>query len=885
MAQARIEDLVVPTTNEREAIEIEFVYAARSPIVALDVGLATPLGTTRKLLPASFAGVEGKRGAGRFDLDLRAVPPGPSELTLTVVQADGKPSDPVSATFEVPGTGGGAAPRLRKVGALDERVTRPGGDDLVLGSLTVVTAPGDHDLAATWVRLRQPDGHETVAVAPAPPEDKGSVTFAAFGAEHELGEYVVAVTLLDAAGNTSETLEAAVALVADGGAQGPSIDGFKPATASAGDEVVVRGSGLDVEGLTLEVGGIEAAILGADAEGLRILMPAVDTPGRLVAIGPAGTGLSSQDLTPRAQVRVVPEAIELPEGESVALSVVVTGTTDGAVEWSAAARSGEPGSISPEGIYTPPVGGERGKITISAASVGSPDVAGRATVRVVAHPPARGPLRLGPLGGTVRSQDDGSSLTVPRGALTELTSIGVETTAPELEDELGGDVVVAGARIDGPAGPLGVPAELMLPLRFPLQEGERVRVQFREDPGGPWEDLSDLGLVIPGSELLKIVVERANGFYQGKFEYVPATPSYLPSITGIGPSSVDEGATVAVLVTGKNFVPGVTGVAVLKQAGGVEPRVEVRTVYVTGDGTKLGVTLKAGVMTDLAEGSSRSLRLRVTTPAGSAERSFDIIGHDELDVQGTVSLSQSRTFSRVSVAPGATLRIAHASPPITVTAFETFVVGGAPGPATVDVLTGSGAPGTRGDAPAGGGSGGAGGVTAVAGPVGTGGAGGSGGNGASGNGTPGSAGTGPPIRGSGAGGGGGFGGFGFGRDGASGSAAPMPAFPTPGFAPPLVSGGGGGGAGGGGGGHRLQVDSGRWRRGRSGGRGVRAGRGRGAARTRTHRCQRRQWWRRGLPVPRRDSTRSSSVSRRLWRRRRRRRGRWNRPARRAAAER
>ena len=142
-----------------------------------------------------------------------------------------------------------------------------------------VTAPGDHDLAATWVRLRQPDGHETVAVAPAPPEDKGSVTFAAFGAEHELGEYVVAVTLLDAAGNTSETLEAAVALVADGGAQGPSIDGFKPATASAGDEVVVRGSGLDVEGLTLEVGGIEAAILGADAEGLRILMPAVDTPG------------------------------------------------------------------------------------------------------------------------------------------------------------------------------------------------------------------------------------------------------------------------------------------------------------------------------------------------------------------------------------------------------------------------------------------------------------------------------------------------------------------------------------------------------------------------------------------------------------------------------
>ena len=227
----------------------------------------------------------------------------------------------------------------------------------------------------------------------------------------------------------------------------------------------------------------------------------------------------------------------------------------------------------------------------------------------------------------------GSSLTVPRGALTELTSIGVETTAPRLRGRTrrrrGG---CRGAGIHGPAGPLGVPAELMLPLRFPLQEGERVRVQFREDPGGPWEDLSDVGLVIPGSELLKIVVERANGFYQGKFEHAPARSSYLPSITGIGPSSVDEGATVAVLVTGKNFVPGVTGVAVLKQAGGVEPRVEVRTVYVTGDGTKLGVTLKAGVMTDLAEGSSRSLRLRVTTPPGPPS------------VRSTSSATTSSTF-------------------------------------------------------------------------------------------------------------------------------------------------------------------------------------------------------------------------------------------------
>ena len=56
--QARIEDLVVPRAKERGPIEVDFTYTAeRSPIVALDVVLATPLGTLHELLPASLAGI------------------------------------------------------------------------------------------------------------------------------------------------------------------------------------------------------------------------------------------------------------------------------------------------------------------------------------------------------------------------------------------------------------------------------------------------------------------------------------------------------------------------------------------------------------------------------------------------------------------------------------------------------------------------------------------------------------------------------------------------------------------------------------------------------------------------------------------------------------
>jgi hypothetical protein len=221
---ARIEDLVVPSAKEREAIEVDFTYStAKSPIVALDVVLETPLGSVHDLLPASLAGIEGPRGAGRLHLDLGAPPAGAGELTLTLVQADGKRGEPASASLEGPGSDGGPA-TLRGVSAVDETVTRPSGDDVVLARLDIAATGGERELVATWIRVRQPDGTETAAAAAPAPGKKDTVIFAAFGADHELGKYGIAVALLDAGGNPSETLETAVELVAEGGAEGPSIE-------------------------------------------------------------------------------------------------------------------------------------------------------------------------------------------------------------------------------------------------------------------------------------------------------------------------------------------------------------------------------------------------------------------------------------------------------------------------------------------------------------------------------------------------------------------------------------------------------------------------------------------------------------------------------------
>src|SRR5262249_45001447 len=160
---------------------------------------------------------------------------------------------------------GGAGPTLVGILPVSKRITRPrGADDIVLARLTLDGKPGGSALAAVWIRLRTPAGSESLTAVAPPPEREREVTLAAFRSGDERGEYAVGATLVDAAGNLSETVEAAVELVSDGGATGPSIDGFSPKIARTGDEVVVHGQGLDTDGLGVEVAGVPVAVLAAE---------------------------------------------------------------------------------------------------------------------------------------------------------------------------------------------------------------------------------------------------------------------------------------------------------------------------------------------------------------------------------------------------------------------------------------------------------------------------------------------------------------------------------------------------------------------------------------------------------------------------------------------
>ncbi|HEX3330421.1 MAG TPA: hypothetical protein VHS27_10915 [Gaiellales bacterium] len=707
----------------------------------------------------------------------------------------------MSAAFDVAG-GGGDGPELLAARAIADQITRPGGSDVVLRWFVVAGKARQDEPTGVWVRMLAPGGSETAAAAAvAGLVDDGPIEVAlgAFRSSDELGEYVAAVSLVDTKGNVSEAFETKVELVGDGGVAGPSIAEFSPSSAHAGDEIVVSGRGLDPDDLGVEVAGVAAAILSAEGETMRIRMPDVNRPGQIVVSSRMGAGVSEGELAPQVAVRVVPDVISVPEGASVQLTAVVNGATDGRVEWAVQARAGEPGTISPDGVYTPPLGRGKGAITVTAVSSADPSASGDARVRVVPHPSARGPLPLGPLGGTVRSGDDRCVLVVPRNALAELTTIGIEPVAVDPADAPDGQVVVAAAQITG--GPLEAAGELTLPLTIPLDPGTQVGLQVRDDLGDPWQDVPDFGIVIPGREALRLRLESLPNYVRATLHYSPSPPSFLPTIQSVTPWALNEGETAAVLVAGTNFVPGVTSVSILKQSGGIEPRVDVRQIHVTGDGKNLGVTLKAGVMIDLAEGQTRYLSLRVTTPAGSADRSLAILGHDEIDTgAGTVSVAQSTTFSTIRVGPGGTLRVAHTQPPVTVAAYETIVVGGGlpgQGRGLVQVASGNGAPGTPGST---GGAGGAGGSPAPF-VIGAGGAGGPGGTTTTTM-TSGNAGAaGATMFGGGprAGGGGGLAGVFVGSDGFNGSSAPSTVV-TPNLilSPPLEARGGGGGGGGGG---------------------------------------------------------------------------------------
>ena len=773
------------------------------PLDAIELTIRHTLGVTRRVLAAATLGVRGAHGIGRVTIDLSRLPAGPLEIALVPWEKGRAVGDPARVSFEIPCCGP-TAPAAIHLTPIARRVARPTRADSVNARFLVATK--ERNTGSIFVTVEAPDGTaDTLDLAT--PSDGTELELFAFGATHGLGRYRLAVVPVSAEGAIGATTETAIELVGSKGEGGPWIDAVTTTKDGAG--ISIRGGGFTDPRLTVSIGGIPVAIRALRPGQLLVAEPdGLDQPGGVVITAREGVARSRAPWAPPVRVTIVPGQFTLAEGESLQLTAVVRGTSEGKVAWSlkggAGVRVDRTGKVT-AGFVDRPVrfqviaraGGARGPTAFATGAVTART--GRVATRVT----------LGRLGGVVRSADGGSRLVVPERALKSPSRVAVHPVAPRRRAGRGTEPFIAAeARLEPAGQRLARPAHLELALAVPLEPGATVPVQVQRGRGRRWDPLDQPGVVGFGGKTVAVVLDvipvRIRVAVDIRWDH--ATPRNLtvvaPLIFSVGPAILDEGVTAAVLVTGVNFVPGLTTIEFIRQNGAMETRIAVRSVAVTADGTRLGFGLKVGVMEDLGEGQVSYLELRVRSPAGFATASFSIRGHDELDVlTGVRTVSQSAVFSRVDVEPGARLNVANAFPPITIECFEraylrsTFDEGGG-----VIVAAGHGAGGAAGD---GGGMGGLAGPGAGTAGLGAGGSGGAGATGSGGVGATGIAGR-PSVSltRAGAGGiGGGAGGGGpfphAGGDGASGSPGIRSSFIGVDLAVEPSPGGGGGGGGGG----------------------------------------------------------------------------------------
>jgi hypothetical protein len=554
--------------------------------------------------------------------------------------------------------------------------------------------------------------------------------------------------------------------------------------------LVIRGSALDSRELVVLVDGQPVPIVKVGAEQLLVLASA-NGPVPVEVVTDAGRASTREPVVPPVALQTMSEQITVVEGSTAWLQATVAGVADSRVIWQ---LEGQPPGVklSPDGqldvtLHAPD------RFTVRADSVAAPGNAAVGTINVIA---ASAPVRqVGPRGGVVASDDGRARLILPPGALTEPIDIKLEP--PRTRPATAGRPATTELRFE--PRDLAVPALLEIALDHPidpavvppidmLRDGARFEIAARIDPDGVrlWLQLSHLP-------------ERLRVFQQLFHEAMMPSALSSPVIMRVDPTTIEEGDTVAVLIEGENFVPGATTVRLIDGTGAVDVRGECGAAIVSGNGRRVGVTIKVRPMIDLAEGDVSGHMLRVTTPAGEASHPLPILGHNELDVAAgqSVTVSSSRRLSRASVAIGGTLLLPGGTAfPIVLEVLSTASIAG-----TVRVTASNGTAGADGFTTGLGGSGGAA-------PLGAGGGGGSGADGASmgGLGRSGAATTRQPIAGAG-GVGGTAGGSGIwmtyeGGRGRPGSSPPDPRFGSPGqtgFAFPLEPGAGGGGGGGGGG--------------------------------------------------------------------------------------
>ena len=580
--------------EERGPAEVRFDLGERADsIAAVRLDLVHALGVTSAIVPPDAADVM---------IDLRALPAGPAELRVTPILANGRERRGAITVFSVPGRAG-AGPEIATLAARDHRVQRPRKGSTAIPRLRLAYRVPGAAASAIHLELTGPDGSVAYEHLPAPADGRAEIRPFALPAGSPAGTYAVRAAMVDVDGNAGAAATTRFE-VGDGGSEAPSI---ARVTWRKDDRIVVRGAGFGAAGLTALLDGAAAPIAEV-ADDRLVLVATNSVPARLEVRTEHGAAVASGAVGPPPAIEILPAEPTVAEGGGAQLFAVVRGVAGADVEWSADEAPAV--AISADGVV--------------AAGHGAPAVV---VVRRAHRRHVRDRDRAGERDGAAGPRrHDRRAPAVPApapaappsrcrlGRSPSRSSQGRrEALAPRAARHRGGGGV--GHDAGGP-GRARHPRGAAAGARRAREHGQRRPPDRRRVGAGRARHVDASGFTahldlsaIPGGIRVLTPWPKHHAFH---------TLSAAPTINGINETPVEEGDTVPLLVTGSNFVPGRTQVAVVRN-GTVDARIETRGVVVRQDGSALGVTIAIGPLSDLAEGVLSDHVLRVDTAAGRAE--------------------------------------------------------------------------------------------------------------------------------------------------------------------------------------------------------------------------------------------------------------------------
>lgn len=543
-------------------------------ITTLHYSQSNTLGSISRSIPAEVVAITAPQGTKTLVIDSGELALGSNSITLQLEDALGRRSPLRTVSIAVVGGGGGGtAPEIVTMEVASPTWNRPSGEhDEVLIPVSIVASDPDGDFARVRVRRIWPDLTESLVEV-----SNTEMRLGAFGGITEtplfqfrssdpLGIYSLELTPIDFAGNVGTPQSHELTLTDTGGVAPPRIVNFVPATAGAGSEVVASGEGFDaqLENNAVSVAFVRAEVIEATPTSLRFIVPAGAVSGPLRIATPLGRARSDDSLNVPSSVLLEPQVPSVVVGGTLAFSATTSGAADDTVIWSVSGIPGGNATVGTivGGAYSAPSEIPGGVIiSVRAALAAAPTIFAETSVTLLPPPSIEGStLILAARGGEAVSSDNAAGITIPPGAISANTTIGVTMLRGQQEPapEPGRRILSAVQFVpDGLA--FSAPASIRLPLNRYYPPGSSLSVKYFLPANGTYVDEGIVAIVdASGSSAVAAISHFSTVVIDAE-----DCPAVIPPFTidVIQPTAIQEATTIPVRIRGVGLTPCLVPVA------------------------------------------------------------------------------------------------------------------------------------------------------------------------------------------------------------------------------------------------------------------------------------------------------------------------------------